>query len=48
MINASQQRTVATMGDPRFKEEFFAVQGPPGCGKKAKQQRWWRSWSLVV
>jgi hypothetical protein len=32
-MNESQQRAVATMVDPCFKQGFFAIQGPPGCGK---------------
>jgi tetratricopeptide (TPR) repeat protein len=32
-MNESQQQAVATMIDPRFSEGFFAIQGPPGCGK---------------
>jgi hypothetical protein len=32
-MNESQQRAVATMIDPRFNQGFFAIQGPPGCGK---------------
>jgi superfamily II DNA or RNA helicase len=34
-MNPSQQQAVATVLDPSFHRGFFAVQGPPGCGKKA-------------
>ena len=32
-LNESQQRALATMTNPQFKEGFFPIQGPPGTGK---------------
>lgn len=32
-LNRSQQKAVLTVSGSSFREGFFAIQGPPGCGK---------------
>lgn len=32
-LNESQRKALATVVSPEFQQGFFAIQGPPGCGK---------------